>query len=74
MRQSRAQTLTVVLTLGAGLVLGAYMLKRVKRRTPARVFDYSDRSGFPRPVEEMRGSARTKKERASSPLSATAPM
>jgi hypothetical protein len=34
---------------------------------PERGFDYSERSGFPRPVEEMRGAA-AKKERARGPL------
>lgn len=34
---------------------------------PERTFDYSDRSGFPRPAAEMRGRA-AKKERAQNPL------
>jgi hypothetical protein len=29
-----------------------------ERRRPRRIFDYSDRSGFPRPAHEMRGLAR----------------
>jgi len=36
---------------------------------PQRVFDYSARSGFTRPLEEVRGIARIKKERAEGPLS-----
>ena len=36
---------------------------------PRRMFDYSNRSGFARPVDEVRGIARAKKERAGSPLS-----
>ena len=41
---------------------------REENRAPQRVYNYSDRSGFPRPAAEMRGAARAKKERASSPL------
>jgi hypothetical protein len=36
---------------------------REENRPPARRYDYSDRSGFPRPPSEMRGTA-AKKERA----------
>jgi hypothetical protein len=38
--------------VGCALALGA------ESRQPARVFDYSERSGFPRPPSEMRGTAR----------------
>lgn len=43
-----------------------------ENRAPQRLFDYSKRSGFPRPAAEMPGLARTKKERAASPLSVEA--
>ena len=46
----------------------ASAVTREENRAPQRVFNYSDRSGFPRPAAEMRGAARAKKERASSPL------
>lgn len=43
-----------------GLAVGAGAALAVRRRAahpqrPSRIFDYSDRSGFPRPAEEMRG-------------------
>ena len=41
---------------------------QMQRRASVLVRDYSDRSGFPRPVEQMRGAARAKKERAQGPL------
>jgi hypothetical protein len=44
-------------------------LSREENAPPPRRFDYSNRSGFPRPAEEMRGAARAKKERAQGPLS-----
>ena len=46
----------------------AAAVTRDENRPPRRLADYSDRSGFPRPVEQMRGAARAKKERAQSPL------
>jgi hypothetical protein len=39
---------------------------------PRQIFDYSSRSGFSRPVDQVRGMARAKKERATSPLSVEA--
>ena len=53
-------------------IAAATAVTREENRPPPRLFDYSDRSGFPRPAHEMRGAARAKKERASSPLSAEA--
>lgn len=50
------------------LDIGTAVALQRENRAPQRTFDYSDRSGFPRPVAEMRGSA-AKKERASGPLS-----
>ena len=38
----------------------AAQLSREENRPPRRVFNYSDRSGFPRPAAEMRGVARKK--------------
>ena len=49
-------------------IAAATAVTRDENRPPPRLFDYSDRSGFARPVEEMRGAARTKKERAQGPL------
>jgi hypothetical protein len=46
----------------------ATAVTRAENRPPRRPVDYSDRSGFPRPVEQMRGAARAKKERAQGPL------
>jgi uncharacterized protein YjeT (DUF2065 family) len=50
-------------------VAAAAQLSREENRAPARRFDYSDRSGFPRSIAEMRGAARTKKERTQGPPS-----
>ena len=47
----------------------AARLSREENAPLPRRYDYSNRSGFPRPAEEMRGAARAKKERAQSPLS-----
>jgi hypothetical protein len=49
-------------------VAAAAAVGREESRAPRRRFDYSERSGFPRPAAEMRGAARIKKERASGPL------
>lgn len=49
-------------------IAAATAVTREENRPPRRRFDYSDRSGFPRPVEQMRGAARAKKERAQGPL------
>jgi hypothetical protein len=49
------------------LDIGTAVALQRERPFPERTFDYSERSGFPRPVEEMRGSA-AKKERAQGPL------
>jgi hypothetical protein len=49
------------------LDIGTAVALQRERPFPGRVVDYSDRSGFPRPVEEMRGAA-AKKERAQGPL------
>lgn len=48
----------------------ATAVTREENRPPRLLVDYSDRSGFPRPVEEMRGTAQAKKERAPGPLPA----
>jgi hypothetical protein len=69
MRQSRAQALIAgAAILTAAALAAAVLQKRQARRQPRRVFDYSDRSGFPRPPADMRGKA-AKKERASGPPS-----
>jgi hypothetical protein len=60
MRQSRAQALgagILLLGIGAGIALLAAP-RRERRRRRRLLFDYSDRSGFPLPPEQMRGSVR----------------
>lgn len=47
----------------------AAQLSREENAPPRRHYDYSNRTGFPRPAAEMRGAARAKKERASGPPS-----
>ena len=49
-------------------IAAASAVTREENRAPQRVYNYSDRSGFPRPAAEMRGAARAKKERVWSPL------
>ena len=49
-------------------IAAATAVTREDNHPPRRLFDYSDRSGFPRAVEEMRGVARAQKERAPGPL------
>ena len=76
MRQGRAQALIAGLTV-IGVVAAFTLSHQRKRRQPRRVYDYSDRSGFPRPAAQMRGAwqerkQQAKKERASSPLSGEA--
>ena len=64
MRQGRHEALNrgLVIAAAAGITLVAVyagaraMRARQKRLRP--VFDYSDRSGFPKPAEQMRGIAR----------------
>jgi hypothetical protein len=64
MRQGRDEALSRGLAIAAAAsiaVLAVYagartVRARQKRQRPA--FDYSDRSGFPRPPEQMRGIAR----------------
>lgn len=59
-RRRESGKMTVALAVLAGVaVLDVFAARRVRQeqaRTPAR--DYSDRSGFSRPVEQMRGAAR----------------
>jgi hypothetical protein len=70
MRQSRAQALIAGAAIVTAAALAAAVLhSRRKQRRPQRTYDYSDRSGFPRSPEQMRGVARAKKERASGPPS-----
>jgi hypothetical protein len=62
MRQGRAQALTAgLVVLSGALALGAVLYARQKKRVPRVVYDYSDRSGFPKPAAEMRGAASAKK-------------
>ena len=65
MRQGRHEALIVAVAAAAALA-AAYAgtrLLRARRKRPAHAFDYSDRSGFPKPPEAMRGIARTQVSR-----------
>jgi hypothetical protein len=72
MRQGRHEALNRALVVAAAASLavvtayaGARAL-RARRRRLRPVFDYSNRSGFPKPAEQMRGIARN---RGQSPVS-----
>lgn len=68
MRQGRHEALIVAAAAAATLAAayaGARLL-RARRKRLSRAFDYSSRSGFPRPAEQMRGIAR---DRGRSPVS-----
>ena len=68
MHQGRSKALIAGAAIMVAAALAAAVLQsRRKRLRP--MYDYSDRSGFPRPPDEMRGAARAKKERAQGPLS-----
>jgi hypothetical protein len=64
MRQGRHEALNrgLVLAVAAGVVLATtyagVRAMRARRGHSRPVFDYSDRSGFPKPPEQMRGIAR----------------
>jgi hypothetical protein len=59
MRQGRHEALTLAaLGITAAAVLATVWLRRPR---PQPIFDYSDRSGFPKSPEEMRGIARNGK-------------
>ena len=71
MHQGRSKALIAGAAIVAVTALAAAVLQsRRKRLRP--MYDYSDRSGFPRPPDQMRGAARAKKERAQGPLSGEA--
>jgi hypothetical protein len=59
----RGETRTALFALGAlagvGLldVMAARASQRAQQRKQAARFDYSDRSGFPKPASQMRGAA-----------------
>ena len=63
-----------IAALGAVTVIDVATAAQLSREENqrAQLYDYSDRSGFPRPPAEMRGAARAKKERAQGPLSGEA--
>jgi len=67
----RPAGITALVAVTAVDVATAAQLSREENQA-AELFDYSDRSGFPRPAAEMRGAARAKKERAQRPLSGEA--
>ncbi|HEX6320339.1 MAG TPA: hypothetical protein VFZ84_15905 [Burkholderiales bacterium] len=72
MRQGRHEALSrgyVIAAAAALAAVAAYAGARALRARQKRlrpVFDYSDRSGFPKPAEQMRGIARN---RGQSPVS-----
>jgi hypothetical protein len=68
MRQGRDATLAL-LALGIAATAAYFALRRRGQQAPRPVFDYSDRSGFPRPPHEMRGIAHN---RGQSPVSSLA--
>ena len=71
MRQGRAQALVGGLAL-VGIALAAaalYAGREPAARRLRRAYDYSGRSGFPRPAEQMRGAARMTR----SPTGASSP-
>jgi uncharacterized protein YjeT (DUF2065 family) len=65
----RPAALVALASVTAVDAAAATQLSREENRPPAQHFDYSERSGFPRSPEQMRGVARTKKERAGGPPS-----
>jgi hypothetical protein len=59
MRAHRRSNMGLVLGV-LGVAIGAGAALAARRRVahpqlPRRIYDYGDRSGFPRPAEEMRG-------------------
>jgi hypothetical protein len=76
MRQGRHEALSRGMVLAAAGLLAAatayasLRALRARRERLRPVFDYSDRSGFPRPPAEMRGIARNlAPNRGQSPVS-----
>lgn len=66
MRQGRHEALIVAAAAALGLAAayaGARM-RRARRKRLSAAFDYSSRSGFPKPAEQMRGIARPQASRA----------
>jgi hypothetical protein len=72
MRQGRHEALNrgLMIAAAAGIALAAAYAGtralRARRKRLAQAFDYSGRSGFPKPAAEMRGIARN---RGQSPIS-----
>jgi hypothetical protein len=63
MRQGRHEALALA-ALGIAATAAFVALRLRRQQAPRPVFDYSDRSGFPRPPDEMRGIARRQPSRA----------
>ena len=56
----RPAALAALAGVTAADVATAAQLSRDENRPPQRLFDYRDRSGFPRSVDQMRGTAKRK--------------
>jgi hypothetical protein len=75
MRQSPAQAVGAgILLLGIGAGIALWMAPyRDRRRRRRLLFDYSNRSGFPLPPDQMRGAARRAIGARSSTAASAAP-
>ena len=56
--KNNAMAIAAVAGVTAADIATAATLQRADRESTRPVFDYSDRSGFPKPASEMRGAAR----------------
>ncbi len=55
--KNNAMAIAAVAGVTAADIATAATLQRAERQSTRPVFDYSDRSGFPKPASEMRGAA-----------------
>ena len=63
---NRGLLIASTVALGALIAYAGARALRARQKRPRPVFDYSNRSGFPKPPEQMRGIARN---RGQSPVS-----